>query len=541
MSGQGYRFNPLLKYGFQREQTVEDGGSGELATKVDKFQGGEKTGMVLYVNQDGLVDMRNIREITAAERTKLANMPSYGIDVVATTDGYLKTYQLYASVNGKKTYVLEKINIPKDLHIRSVDVVEVSDEHPMQGYINGKYLKYVFVTESGDKVQMINVKDIFDFTLEAGDHISVEKYKVTAHSFVPQYDSVDKVLPDETVFHYTGESDDRFVHGYVYEKQLTSQPVTDISTYQIAANTKYIDILVDGYLKPRGRYYMIPNYKYVASLKAQYNNQIKFYIADRTSKNIASDGKYYQCVGPDVLKVGDYVWNMDNVNDRHKIVSINAYNQITLDNNAKLTYSTRGGSEGYLDAYVNEHGDMIFLSNITGILALELREYDDWNGKNLMAYNDGVFVENQQWESGRTPSSLSLTVNYSYGEEAYDWVQLDVQPREEPFDPMSLAKVARTGSYDDLIDKPISEGSTTYWNTNKSYIPKKGEIIIYTDYEQDDNKKNIPNFKVGDGKAYVIDLPFAGCDYLIKKHISDKTIHHEIGLSTTENECLIIT
>ena len=103
-----------------------------------------------------------------------------------------------------------------------------------------------------------------------------------------------------------------------------------------------------------------------------------------------------------------------------------------------------------------------------------------------------------------------------------------------------LADVARTGSYNDLIDKPLSEGTSEFWKSQTTYIPRKGEIVIYTDYGQDEKGNNIPNFKVGDGNAYVMDLHFAGCDFLLQMHINNKSVHHEIGLSTTENECLII-
>lgn len=104
----------------------------------------------------------------------------------------------------------------------------------------------------------------------------------------------------------------------------------------------------------------------------------------------------------------------------------------------------------------------------------------------------------------------------------------------------NLHAVATSGSYNDLIDKPLSEGTSEFWKSQTTYIPKKGEVIIYTDYGQDEKGNNIPNFKVGDGNAYVMDLPFAGCNFLLQIHINDKSVHHEIGLSTTENECLII-
>lgn len=49
--------------------------------------------------------------------------------------------------------------------------------------------------------------------------------------------------------------------------------------------------------------------------------------------------------------------------------------------------------------------------------------------------------------------------------------------------------------------------STANWNRNPTLIAKKGYIYIYSDYSHVDDQ-DIPGFKVGDGKAYLIDLPF---------------------------------
>ena len=43
------------------------------------------------------------------------------------------------------------------------------------------------------------------------------------------------------------------------------------------------------------------------------------------------------------------------------------------------------------------------------------------------------------------------------------------------------------------------------WNLCKSFIPRKGELIIY----DSDAYNPSPRFKLGDGKTSVIDLPFA--------------------------------
>lgn len=70
----------------------------------------------------------------------------------------------------------------------------------------------------------------------------------------------------------------------------------------------------------------------------------------------------------------------------------------------------------------------------------------------------------------------------------------------------------------DVINARIlSKSDTTEnWNKVRSFIPLRGEVIIYTDYgHMDDgfgNQIDVPGIKIGDGSAYLIDLPFVGND-----------------------------
>ena len=58
--------------------------------------------------------------------------------------------------------------------------------------------------------------------------------------------------------------------------------------------------------------------------------------------------------------------------------------------------------------------------------------------------------------------------------------------------------------------------TTANWNANLHFIPLRGEVIIYTDHgHMDDgfgNTIDVPGIKIGDGNAYLIDLPFVGND-----------------------------
>ena len=74
----------------------------------------------------------------------------------------------------------------------------------------------------------------------------------------------------------------------------------------------------------------------------------------------------------------------------------------------------------------------------------------------------------------------------------------------------------------------LSENTMAGWRGNASYIPRRGEIVIYTDYASTNKKGRlvyIPNFKIGDGSAYLADLPFVDED--LRREIHDAVWLHE--------------
>ena len=118
---------------------------------------------------------------------------------------------------------------------------------------------------------------------------------------------------------------------------------------------------------------------------------------------------------------------------------------------------------------------------------------------------------------------------------------------------VSVPKAQLVKDYNQLANKPqingvtlsgnltsgdlqiVSENTTSGWNSNPQYLPKKGEICIYTDYYilQDNMGNDVayPAVKIGDGNAYLIDAPFLGEAerYIILQrldgHINNSTIH----------------
>ena len=73
----------------------------------------------------------------------------------------------------------------------------------------------------------------------------------------------------------------------------------------------------------------------------------------------------------------------------------------------------------------------------------------------------------------------------------------------------------------------ILSNTTEGWNSQVNLISASRTIYVYTDHQTEadaqGNTVYIPGFKVGDGKAYLIDLPFT--DDLMVKHMANQNIH----------------
>lgn len=80
-----------------------------------------------------------------------------------------------------------------------------------------------------------------------------------------------------------------------------------------------------------------------------------------------------------------------------------------------------------------------------------------------------------------------------------------------------------TGSID---EHAIAVDITTNWLSNTSYIPNRGDIVIWLDKTISDSL-HIPGIKIGDGLSYNVDLPFVGDDIaiMLQGHINDEVCH----------------
>lgn len=89
--------------------------------------------------------------------------------------------------------------------------------------------------------------------------------------------------------------------------------------------------------------------------------------------------------------------------------------------------------------------------------------------------------------------------------------------KNKPSIPKKISDLTNDKHFPSLLYNSVEE-----WNNNRSYIPAAGDIIVYSDYKQEDGKV-IAGVKIGDGTTYVVDLPFLTDAY--QEHINNSSIH----------------
>lgn len=127
--------------------------------------------------------------------------------------------------------------------------------------------------------------------------------------------------------------------------------------------------------------------------------------------------------------------------------------------------------------------------------------------------------DNTQYELG-----FGMSINPGQPTGGYNYNNLRNKP--------SISGVILQGNLtlQDLNGAPVYFDTTNNWNTYSGLISEKNAVYVYTDYKQvsiGNNVKLIPGIKIGDGSAYLIDLPFItdSNTQTIANHIADTQIH----------------
>ena len=73
------------------------------------------------------------------------------------------------------------------------------------------------------------------------------------------------------------------------------------------------------------------------------------------------------------------------------------------------------------------------------------------------------------------------------------------------------------------LNKQILFNTTAAWDAQGLLVSEPNTLYIYTDHQYDSQGNKVAGIKVGDGNAYLIDLPFT--DTAIMEHINDNVVH----------------
>lgn len=73
------------------------------------------------------------------------------------------------------------------------------------------------------------------------------------------------------------------------------------------------------------------------------------------------------------------------------------------------------------------------------------------------------------------------------------------------------------------LDKQVLFNTTAGWSTQTTLVSDATTLYVYTDHQKDSGGNDIAGIKVGDGNAFVVDLPFI--DAVYAEHVQDGTIH----------------
>lgn len=82
---------------------------------------------------------------------------------------------------------------------------------------------------------------------------------------------------------------------------------------------------------------------------------------------------------------------------------------------------------------------------------------------------------------------------------------------------------AEIQSFAIALNDNLLVATTEDWDSRRDLIGQKNVVYVYTDHEINEEGQPVPGFKVGDGLAYLIDLPFN--DDLAIRHIYNTGIH----------------
>ena len=111
---------------------------------------------------------------------------------------------------------------------------------------------------------------------------------------------------------------------------------------------------------------------------------------------------------------------------------------------------------------------------------------------------------------------------------SFDFRKSDINANDVNYQNVSGTQTTVGATLQYLEQAVIASGAKIYYDTKENWAQKtslvseKGSIYVYSN-QYTDGAQNIPALKVGDGLAYVVDLPFVEKEFY--DHINDTVVH----------------
>lgn len=146
------------------------------------------------------------------------------------------------------------------------------------------------------------------------------------------------------------------------------------------------------------------------------------------------------------------------------------------------------------------------------------------------AYLNADYTLTLQFTDGTSYTTPVIRGETGVGVEAVLWLDGDHSPGT--FDTYRI--LMTDGTYTDFevyngadAASSVLCDTTANWNATPQLVAAAGTLYVYTDHAFDGEGNPLPGFKVGDGNAYLIDIPFAdtALQERVDEHISDTEVH----------------
>ena len=181
-----------------------------------------------------------------------------------------------------------------------------------------------------------------------------------------------------------------------------------------------------------------------------------------------------------------------NVSDNTEQISLSVANEPTV------SVSSDEGSPYYVGAEID-------VERITGGVKITAT---DRQGTTTATVYDGA--KGDKGDTGQDGVSPAVSVDEIEGGHTVTITDAD-HPEGQTFDVM-----------DGEDGVQFYYGTTEEWDSQTTLVSEDGAVYVYTD-AYTVGGENVPDIKIGDGLAYVVDLPFTSAP--MDAHMSDSDIH----------------